>query len=265
MQLVTLTTDWGYSDHYIGVVKSKLYRTIKDCQVVDITHSIEKYNMMEGAFVVRNACLEFPKGTIHIIDIDCNEGGMNDYKHVLIVYNEQYFICTNNGMPSLIFEDLEQIKIINITKVLQDSSFYTFPALDLFCNVAALISDKTDINEFGEQETELVKRNIFTPTIYSDLMLCTVFHIDSYGNVFLNITINEFQKGLGKKHFSIKMDRYNITKISSSYDNVKENNPLLTVASTGHMQIAINKANASELFGLKYGSQITIQLNDKKQ
>lgn len=264
MQLVTLTTDWGYSGHYIGVVKSKLYRTIENCQVIDITHSIEKYNMMEGAFVIRNACLDFPKGTIHIIDIDCNEGGVNEYKHVLIVYKEQYFICTNNGMPSLIFEDSSQVKIISIERVLQDSNYYTFPALDLFCNIAALIADNNDINEFGSEEFELVKRHVFTPTIYSDSILCTVFHVDSYGNVFLNITINEFMKGIGKKGFLIKMDRYNITQVSTSYDNVKENNPLLTVASTGHLQIAINKANASELFGLKYGSQLTILLTDKK-
>ena len=73
MQIVTLTTDWGYGDYYMGVVKGRLYSTIADVQVVDITHNIRKYDNLSAAFVVKNACFEFPEGTIHIIDVNSYE------------------------------------------------------------------------------------------------------------------------------------------------------------------------------------------------
>lgn len=263
MQLVTLTTDWGNSDHYLGAVKAKLYSTIKDCQVIDITHDIKKFDLMEGAFIVKNACLNFPKGTIHIIDVDCTESSRNNYQHIVIEYNEQYFICTDNGMPSIIFEGLTPSKIIGITKTYQDSFYYTFSAFDLFCKVAAIICYKMNIEELGYEMSELVKRNILNPTIYDDTILCTVFHVDSYGNVFFNLTIEEFLKRLGNNRFLIEIENNKIETISKSYDDVRENAPLLTVSSSGHLELAINKSNASELLGFKNGTPVTIKIKKK--
>ncbi|MCK9163029.1 MAG: SAM-dependent chlorinase/fluorinase [Bacteroidales bacterium] len=263
MQLVTLTTDWGRSDHYIGAVKSKLYSTINDCQVIDISHDIKKFDLMEGAFIVRNACLNFPKNTIHIIDVDCTESKKKEYQHVVIKYDNQYFICTDNGMPSIIFEGLSPIKVIGITNSYQESYYYTFSAFDLFCKVAALISYETNIEDFGYEITELVKKNVLTPIIYPESILCTVFHVDGYGNVFLNINVEEFLRRLENNKFLIEVENSKIENISKSYDDVKVNDSLLTVSSSGHLELAINKSNASELLGLKVGTPLTIKIIKK--
>ncbi|MDD2192002.1 MAG: SAM-dependent chlorinase/fluorinase [Bacteroidales bacterium] len=263
MQLVTLTTDWGRSDHYVGAIKAKLYSTLNDCQVIDISHDIKKFDLMEGAFIVRNACLNFPKNTIHIIDVDCTESKRKKHQHAVIKYNNQYFICTDNGMPSIIFEGLSPIKAIGITESYQESYYYTFSAFDLFCKVAALIAYETNIEDLGYEIKELVKKNVLTPIIYPDSILCTVFHVDSYGNVFLNITIDEFIKRLGDKVFTIEIENNFIKTISKSYDDVKVNDALLTVSSSGHLELAINKSNASELLGLKVGTPLTIKIEKK--
>ncbi|MDD2530967.1 MAG: SAM-dependent chlorinase/fluorinase [Bacteroidales bacterium] len=261
MQIVTLTSDWGISAHYIGAVKGKLFSTINNCQIVDISHQIKKFDILHGAFVVRNACLDFPKSTIHIIDVQSTESKIKDYQHVIIKYNDQFFVCTDNGMPSLIFEGLEIQKIIAITKIYQESSYYTFSAFDLFCKTAALIAYNTNIDEFGDPMEKLLKRSLPKPTVYDNLITCTVFYIDSYGNVFLNITIDEFMQMIGRKKFEIKIEGFELTKFHHSYDEVKENNPLLTVSSTQHLQLAINKGNASALLGLNEGSPINISIN----
>ncbi|MDD4001206.1 MAG: SAM-dependent chlorinase/fluorinase [Bacteroidales bacterium] len=263
MQLVTLTSDWGYSDHYIGAVKAKLYSIINDCIVVDISHDINKFDLMQGAFIVKHACLNFPKGTIHIIDVDCTESSANKYQHVVIEYNEQYFICTDNGLPSIVFEGLNPTKIIGITNTYQDSSYYTFSAFDLFCKVAAIISYNTNIDELGFQIPEFIKKNILNPIIYDDSILCTVFHVDSYGNVFLNLTIDEFLKRIGNNGFLIEVENNRVDKISKSYDDVRINAPLLTVSSSGNLELAINKSNASELLGLKIGTSLIIKITKK--
>ena len=109
-----------------------------------------------------------------------------------------------------------------------------------------------------------VKRNPTNATIYSDSILCTVFHIDSYGNIFLNITIDEFTKCITNKKFELKMEGFTINTISHAYDNVRENTPVLTVSSTNHLQLAINKGNASALLGLNEGSPITIKISNQK-
>ncbi len=266
MQIVTLTTDWGVSDHYVGAVKGKLYSTIKDCNVVDISHDVKKFDIMHGAFIVRNACLNFPKSTIHIIDVDCTESSKKKFSHILIQYNDQYFICTDNGMPSLIFEGLEIQKIIEL-RVLQETAFFTFSAHDLFCKVAALIVQDSDIEKLGGVVSELKKGSAFVPVIYEDSIFCRVFHVDSYGNLFLNINSFDFEKAINGKSFSINIEGFTIKNHSDSYDKVRENTPLLTISSTNHLQLAINKGNASNLLGLSVGSSVKINIDnqDKSQ
>ena len=100
MQIVTLTTDWGYGDYYMGVVKGRLYSTIADVQVVDITHNIRKYDNLSAAFVVKNACFEFPEGTIHIIDVNSYEETKDDDKR------ERNFVAIKHNLflqPSIQF------------------------------------------------------------------------------------------------------------------------------------------------------------------
>ena len=154
--------------------------------------------------------------------------------------------------------------VIGITESYQESSYYTFSAFDLFCKVAALISYETNIEELGYEITELVKKNVLTPIIYPDSILCTVFHVDGYGNVFLNITIGEFMKWKENKKFVIEVESNKIVSISHSYDDVKVNDPLLTISSSGYLELAINRSNASELLGLKVGTPLAITIDPKE-
>ena len=101
MQIITLTTDWGLSDYYVGVVKGRLYSMIHDVLVVDITHSICDYDIVKTAFIVKNACCEFPEGSIHIIDVNSYEQGETNYSkarpYLAVKHNNQFYICTDDG------------------------------------------------------------------------------------------------------------------------------------------------------------------------
>lgn len=260
MQLVTLTTDWGYTDHYIGQVKGRLYSTIPDCQVIDITHNVPKFNMEKGAFIVRNTCFGFPPNTIHIIDVSCSENSDKHFQHIVVKCKDQYFICTDNGMPSLIFNSMKPQKIIGITNTYQESNYYTFSAYDLFCKVAAIISYETPIEDLGFEMSDFVKRKSMLSVLNKNNIQCCVFYVDSYGNAFLNITIDEFLSTVGNNSFRLRIEQSEITEISKSYDDVKDGEPLLTVSSTGHLQIAMNKDSAVELLGCTVGRQFVIDI-----
>ncbi len=259
MQIVTLTTDWGYRDQYIGQVKAMLYSTIDNVNVVDISHSIEQYNLSETAFVVKNACMNFPEGTIHIIDVDSYEDINNAF--IAVKCDKQYFICTDNGVPSIVFRDKE-VEIVEIN-LFSESNFYTFAALDLFVKVAKNIAESHTLQHVGIAKEDFVKKipQIY-PIITEDYISVEVIHIDKYGNAFLNITDEEFCRIRNGRKFSIRIGKdINITRLSQSYSDVgSKDEALLTVSSIGYLQFAVREGNAARLRNLKVGSNIRIDL-----
>lgn len=262
MQIVTLTTDWGTKDFFAGMVKGKLYSAIPDVLVVDITHDIEQYNIMNTAFVVKNACLNFPKGTIHIIDVNSFFSLEKDINYVVIEYNEQYFICADNKMPHAIFGD-ECTTIIEIATY-WDSNFYNFVVYDLFCKVAALIANGTPLDEIGYRRERLNQSQAIAPICDNNSIKANVMYVDSYGNAYLNIKYEEFMAVAQNRPFKLMLQSgvHQLTELCSSYNEAKSNSDLVvTVSSTGYIQIAMKIASAEQLLNLKERDQVIIIFN----
>ena len=268
MQIVTLTTDWGYGDYYMGVVKGRLYSTIADVQVVDITHNIRKYDNLSAAFVVKNACFEFPEGTIHIIDVNSYEETKDDDKRernfVAIKHKGQYYICTDDGLPSIVFGN-DEVEIVRIS-LFNETNYYTFAALDLFAKVAKHISEAGTIEHLGVKQEGFVNQLILPkPLIYEDRIIVTVIHVDSYGNAFLNITDKEFKAARGRKNFFIQIDKVcNVTKLSQSYADLdkKLDNAVLTISSSGYLELALKGESISRLRNIQVGDTFVIEIRN---
>ena len=262
MQIVTLTTDWGTKDFFSGMVKGKLYSSIPDVQVVDITHDIEQYSMMNTAFVVKNACLNFPKGTIHIIDVNSYFDLEKDINFVVIEYNEQYFICTDNKMPHSIFGD-NCTSIIEI-ETLWDSNFYNFAAYDLFCKVAAKIANGTPLEEIGYKRESLNKSQAIAPIQDGNNIKANIMYIDSYGNAYLNVKYEEFKRIGQNRPFKITLQSgiHKVTELCTSYYDAKGHpDMVVTVSSTGYIHIAMKIASAEQLLRLRERDQVIITFN----
>ena len=257
--IVTLTTDWGTKDFFSGMVKGRLYSYIPGVQVVDITHNIEPYNLVYAAFVVKNACMNFPKGTIHIIDVNTFES--KDQGFVVVENNGQYYICTDNGLPSLVFgEDWDSVTSI---KVFQDSNFYTFAAYNLFCKIAMLLASDTPLSELGEKEESLKTCTGLSYIKEGDKLRTYVMYIDNYGNAYLNIKYEDFLAILNHRHFKLTIGNSAVSEISLSYADKqhvvnRENSVMkqlvLTVSATGHLQLAMSQASVQQLLGLQVKS-----------
>lgn len=258
MQIITLTTDWGNKDYYIGLIKSQLYKNIAQANVVDISHNIKKYDTLSAAFVVKNACLNFPQDTIHIIDVNTFESKQSSF--LVVKAKGQYFICTDNGLPSLVFEDID-VEIYDTSFILSDSNYYTFAVWDNFCKVARLISENNSLGSLGIKQSEFaVKKTSSKPFFNKDIISCTIIYVDDYGNAYLNINNDEFNTIIPKGKFEIILNnRYRITKVSQSYQDVTtRGDALLTVSVTGKMELALREGNFSKLLGYKVGSTIDI-------
>lgn len=251
-QIVTLTTDWGYSDFFIGKVKGRLSSLIPDVQVVDITHGIRDYNLMDTAFIVANTCFDFPEGTIHIIDVCSTETPANPF--VIVECEGQYFICADNGVLSIVIGDRDY-NSVQIT-YMQDSNFFTFAAYNLFCYIAQELAAGTPISELGSERERLNRAR--TPLyMYSENTLhLVVIYIDAYGNGYLNIKYDEFERIRAGRDFYITMAGQQRSKMrisrsyADSYLDAGSTGIILTVSATGHLQLAMSNNPASKMLDL---------------
>lgn len=258
MQIVTLTTDWGEKDFYAGLVKSRLFKDIPDVNIVDITHGIKKFDILPAAFVVKNACLNFPENTIHIIDINTFES--KDYAFIVVKANNQFYICTDNGLPSLIFEDMD-VEIYNTKHIYSDGDFYTFAVWDNFCKITKILANTHSLETIGEKQEEFaIKSTSSLAYISGNIIRCTIVYIDDYGNAYLNIDDKEFERVLGGKQFELPIgNHYIINKLALSYQDVNsKGDALLTISVTGNLELALREGNFAKLLGYKVGDHIDI-------
>jgi S-adenosylmethionine hydrolase len=246
MAIITLTSDWGLSDHYISAVKGAIISRLPDAMIIDITHNISKFSLGETAFIVKNAYKNFPKGSIHIIGV--NSESSIETPHTVIYYDEHYFIGSDNGLFALLC-DKEPAKIIEIT-VNQDSDYFTFPSRDIFAKVACMIAEGTGLDKIGTPRKALRKMNSYLPVTDENTIKGIIVYFDSYDNAFTNITETLFREvGKGRK-FTAYLKSEEIQVIHKSYSDVATGDIVLLFSTTTHLEIAINKGSARNLLGI---------------
>ncbi|MDP4280758.1 MAG: SAM-dependent chlorinase/fluorinase [Bacteroidota bacterium] len=261
MPVITLTTDWGWKDHYVAAVKGAIYSQLPDATVVDVSHDITPFDLNQAAFIIRHFYPNFPKGTIHILGI--NSEASIETPHTLAVYDGHYFIAADNGIFSLIFDEPPET-IIDLD-VLQDSDYFTFPCRDVFVKVACHIAQGKPLEELGHPKTNLLKRISFQPVIDGNMIKGKVIYIDNYENAFTNISEKLFNSFVQKQDFAIsfRSAAYRINTISKSYKDVVEGEMLALFSTSGLMEIAINQGKASSLLGLKIDQQVMVEVGTK--
>lgn len=256
MAIITLTTDLGLKDHYVGVVKGSILRQCPEANIVDISHLIPPYDIMEAAFTLRNAYKGFPEGTIHIIGV--NPEIEIDSDHLLVKYKGQYFIGADNGVFSLILEDeADEIYELNINPTEED---LTFPTKDVFAKAACHLAKGGTAPLIGKLVQDFKKRMPFQAVSHDNVIKGIVIHVDHYGNVITNIEETLF-KAFGRgKDFTIEFrgGDYDIKNMSKAYSDQPEGEKLAIFGSSRLLEIAINKGNASQLLGLRKSDTVRI-------
>ncbi len=258
MAIITLTSDWGLKDHYAGAVKGALLRLLPDVQIVDISHTIPAFDLNQAAFIVRNFYPNFPEGTVHILAI--NTDAAIETPHTLVYHHGHYFIGADNGIFSLIFDDLPA-KIIEID-IIQDSDYFTFPSRDVFVKVACHIAGGKPLDELGHPKDGLLQKMAFQPVIQGDMIKGKVIYVDNYENAFVNITEALFNSIVRNRKFAItfRTANYSISQISKSYKDVSPGVMLALFSSSGYLEIAIREGKASSLLGLKMDQSVIVEL-----
>ena len=217
MPLITLTTDFGEKDHFAGTVKGAIYSELEDVRIVDISHSVDPFHLMEAAYIIQNAYKSFPPGTIHIIGIDSELNPEN--KHIAVLLDGHYFICANNGIISMLTSQIRPEKIVEIN--IHDRIESNFPVLDVFVKVACHIARGGTLEVIGKNIDKIKQLTGIKPVVNpeSTQIIGNVIYIDNYGNVISNISKTLFEKTAKGRPFVITARTANFRKIHTHYSN----------------------------------------------
>ncbi len=258
MAIITLTSDWGSKDHYTGAVKGAILRLMPEARIVDVSHHIPPFDLNQAAFIIRNVYPSFPEGTVHILAINTEAG--TDTPHTVVCHRGHYFIGADNGIFSLLFDEKPD-RIFELD-IIQDSDYFTFSTRDVFAKAACHIASGKPVEELGFIKDKLLQKMAFQPVIQGDLIRGKVIYIDSYENVFVNITEKLFRSTVKNRKFAItfRSMNYRITSISKSYKDVSQGDMLALFSASGYIEIAIREGKASSLLGLKMDQLVTIEI-----
>lgn len=262
--IVTLISDLGDTDHYVAAVKAAVLSAAPNAVLVDITHKVPSFDVNAAAFVLGNVWKQFPLGTVHLIGVRPELTVRTP--HVAIQYMGHFFVGADNGVFSLLFDEIpEDVVEMNLPQ----GEDWTFPMKGVFALAAAHLSKGGPIEFLGKRVQGIQQMFPLEPMVEQDEIKGNVLHIDYYGNVYTNITralFNSMVKGR-EYHVQFKRAGYGLTKISNYYTDTGEGERLAMWTSTGHLMIAINGGttdqggSAATLYGLKMNDPISIQFH----
>ena len=274
MPLITLTTDFGLKDHFVGAVKGAIFTELSDAQIVDISHQITPFSVTEAAYIIKNSYINFPKGSIHVIGVDAELSLEN--KPIAILLDEHFFICCDNGILSLITSEIRPEKMIEIT--IQNTYENRYTTLDIFVKVAGHLARGGTLEVVGKKIDSIKEIIEIQPFINSDKnqIIGSVIYIDNFGNVVSNISKKLFTDVGKGRDFEIIARNYKFEKIQKKYNDLvdftvpqdqrhDDGKKLAIFNSADYLEISVYRSNlktvggASTLLGLKYRDNITVR------
>ncbi len=264
-RVITLTTDFGTSDAYVGVMKGVILGINPNVQLVDITHAVPPQDIQEAAFLIHAAYRYFPKGTIHVIVVDPGVG--SDRRAIVCRTDHAYFVCPDNGILSYLLQEIEDreeqpaygVAIENRAYHLPEVS-NTFHGRDIFAPVAAHLSLGVRLDDIGPPVENLVRFPLPLLTISDDKLIGEIIKIDSFGNAITNISETTLVRMKNVSvGYEISVASTRIKRINRTYAESQIGEPLAIIGSSGLLEISVNGGSAERVLNIKQGDTVTIQ------
>ncbi len=257
MPIVTLTTDIGLQNYYTALIKGALFGACPEVQIVDIATNINNYDIVQAAYVLRHAWKSFPPGTIHLIGV--NDLASAEQRFLLVQQNNHYFVAPNNGIFSLLFDNIE-----NQVYELPWPEEGSFPIKEIFARTVALLHQNADLETIGQPVHEIIRRITLQPVVTANQIRGTIVYVDEYENTVVNVTRELFEHTGKGRDFTLHFKRHDpIKMLSQHYFDVPIGEILCLFNSAGYLEIAINLGKASSLLGLKLDDTVQIDFNNK--
>lgn len=271
MSIITLTTDYGLKDHFVGALKGKLLSEFREVTIIDISHDIDAFNIAEAAYIVGSAYSSFPKGTVHLIGVDIELNTEN--QHIAMQWNDQYFVCADNGILSMLIDKIVPQKLVAIT--IHDRLPNDATDLDVFVKVACHLAKGGLLNVIGKEIKAIKEVTELQAIVQENQIKGYVIYIDHFGNAVTNISKKMFLEMGRSRPYEIKFKNKTIKTILPKYSDIGisekyplksyEGEKLAIFNEAGFLEIAIFRSNpeavgsASSLLGISYRDAVSIE------
>jgi S-adenosylmethionine hydrolase len=262
--IITLTTDFGLHDHFVGTVKGVILNILPEAEIIDICHSVEAFDLLDGALTLAAAYSYFPAGTVHLVVVD---PGVGSVRRPIIASTEKHeFVAPDNGVLSLIYQREERLRVHAIDAphyYLQPVS-QTFHARDIFGPVAAYIAKGVAVAKFGDEVADFVRIAIPRPQPVDDRCLRgTVLKVDGFGNLITNISKAEVPALLHPSglRLSLAVGGRALGGLRKAYAEGTPGEVFGIVGSMGYLEIVANRQSAAQILGMGKGAEVALILD----
>ena len=266
MSIITLLTDFGNRDEYVGLMKGVILTINPSVTLVDITHQIDSQDILQAAFAIHSAYRYFPVGSVHIIVVDPGVG--TERSILAFEMKNHFFIAPDNGVLTLLFNEDAAMTLVRLTNsnFFLDTVSQTFHGRDIIAPVGAHISQGVDLHKLGDKITprHAVWLDNIQPRI-SDTgeIVGTVVAVDHFGNLISNIdyqTLAQVNKIFHKNKTRIQIGSHTIYGIYQTYENVRPNTALGLIGSRGYLEVSVNKGNAARVLKAAKGDTVRVKI-----
>jgi len=258
--IISLITDFGLQDGYVGVLKGVMSNINPSASIIDISNTITAQDIFQAACVLNNSYSYFPKGTIHVVVVD---PGVGSDRKILCLKTEDYlFLAPDNGVLSFVVakEESPSIRVVTNEKFFLPTVSNTFHGRDIFAPVASHLSNGVSYKELGERIDSINEISLPKPILSPDGELTAeIVYVDSFGNLITNVNREIFDRmKIEMERVSIAMGRRRINGICSSYNDVGDNEALAIFGSSGYLEISVNLGNAGDVLKLEKGDKLAL-------
>ena len=256
-RIITLTTDFGNSDHFVGTMKGVILTIQPAAHIVDITHDVPPFDVQQGAFVIAQAYRYFPKKTIHVVVVDPGVGSTR--RPLLVEMSGQFFVAPDNGVLSMIFAR-EKAKVRHIAN---DRYFLhpvsrTFHGRDVFAPSAAHLAAGITPGQFGPRIEDYLRLTFDQPVpAGKKVWMGAVLSVDRFGNIITNFHMDAFPQ-VKTRAFELKLGTRKITRLALTFTECEPGELFALVGSSGFLEVAIKEGSAAKLLGCGSGAPVRL-------
>jgi hypothetical protein len=256
---ITLTTDFGTADHFAGVMKGVIASIAPKARVIDITHEISPYEILEGAFVISEAWRYFPKGTIHVVVVDPGVGSAR--RPILVEAAGHFFVAPDNGVLSMVYDAAKhKVRLISNPKLMARDVSRTFHGRDIFAPAAAHLACGVPAARFGKPIVDYIRIADTKPSKLSrNSWRATIFRADRFGNLITNFHLDDFAR-ITAGPFELRVGAERIRRLALTFSEAAIGELVAVFGSSGYLEIVANQASAAQILGCGARSPVELEI-----
>jgi S-adenosylmethionine hydrolase len=259
--VITLTTDYGTNDHLAGVLKGVILRILPNATLVDISHQVTPYDLLDGALTIGTAYQYFPPRTVHLVVVDPGVG--TERRPILVSGEQQYFVAPDNGVLSLVYDREAAVSVRHITAehYFLNPVSKTFHGRDIFAPVAAWLAKTYQTEAMGEEISDYARFTLPRAKATGSTLKGLVLRVDVFGNLLTNFKAEDLPAAMiASGKIALEVAGKRIEKLVQTFAQGRAGEPVAILGSSGFLEIAVNKGHAARTLGANRGAEVTLGL-----